>query len=288
MNTFRHLMAGVGALALSAGMAEAADLDRIVSEPGYAATITSGYVHTFGEIDELDANGVFGEADVLWRPTGMVNVQTGFAYHAHDFDADIGKGGNVTDTPWHSGAILFLRDQNMGLIGVDGTFGGMDVFGFSFADVFRVGGRFEWFANDMLTFGGRAGYYELDLGAGKGNADGLEASAFANFYVTENLMAQAEFNYLDLEGADVWSIGGQVEFLLADFFSGNTSVFAGGRYIEASDDGFSIETGQIFVGVNYYFNTGGSLANHHRTNTLDNTSTLLERVPFTSALGFIP
>ncbi len=305
MRKFASLLAGVAALALSAGASEAADLEQIVTDPTYAATISGGVQFTWTDFNENFEDGdddddsgeigdwtsPFGEAAVLWRPTGNINVQSDFAFHSHRFDPAEGKDDdpNFAVDQWHTGGVVFWRDPMMGLFGIDGAVGGID-FGPAF-DVFRIGGRAEWFLGDMATIGGGVGYHNLDIGAGKGDTDGVNVNAFVNFYATEDLSVKAEFDYLNLEfpsGADMdgdmWAVGGEVEYLLRDMFGGGSSVFVGGRYAEQEFDGdgeaITFEHAQVFVGFRSYFVTGGSLANHHRTNTVDNTNTLLEKVPF--------
>ena len=124
--------------------------------------------------------------------------------------------------------------------------------------------------------------------------DGINANVFVNFYATEDLALKAKFDYAKLDfddedfTIDMWSIGGEAEYLLRDWFGGGSSVFVGGRYSEQEfENEFTIEQAQFFVGFRSYFVTGGSLANHHRTNTLDNTNTLLEKVPFAIAVDII-
>lgn len=310
MNKFTSLLAGVAALALSAGASEAADLERIVADPTYAATISGGVQFTWSDISadfdgpdtgELgDWTSPFGEAAVLWRPSGNFNVQSDFAFHSHRLDFADGKNGpdgNIAIDQWHAGGVAFWRDPTMGLFGIDGATGGIDI-GHA-GDVLRVGGRAEWFLGDMATIGGGVGYHNLDFGSGKIDIDGVNVNAFVNFYATEDLAIKVEFDYASLDfsstnncegpcpdvDGDMWAVGGEVEYLLRDMFGGSSSLFVGGRYAErefdiSGDGTLTFEHAQVFVGFRSYFVTGGSLANHHRTNTLDNTNTLLEKVPF--------
>jgi len=134
----------------------------------------------------------------------------------------------------------------------------------------------------MATIGGGVGYHNLDFGK---TIDGVNANAFATFYATEDLAIEAKFDFAQFKSGgktiDGWSIGGEAEYLLRDIFGGGSSVFIGGRYSEFDgDDSDKLEHAQFVLGFRTYFMTGGSLANHHRTNTVDNTNTLLERVPF--------
>lgn len=294
-NSLKSLFATAAILAVSAGASEAADLEvqRIIEDPTYAATISGGFIHTWSELsgddEEWDWNSPFGEAAVLWRPTGLLNIQSDFAFHSHRLDLGSGKDENIAIDQWHTGGVIFLRDPTMGLFGIDGAVGGIDASFVGAVDVFRIGGRAEWFAGDMATIGGGVGYHNLDFSDGKPEVDGINFNAFVNFYVNEDLALKAKFDYaeFDISGEDfsydMWSIGGEAEYLLRGMFGGNSSVFVGGRYAETDLDEDVIEDTQIFVGFRSYFVTGGSLANHHRTNTLDNTNTLLEKVPFIAA-----
>ncbi|MGB7204391.1 MAG: hypothetical protein WBD37_02840 [Anderseniella sp.] len=279
-------MSGAAALAMAAGASDAADLEQVVHDPAWAATIQSGYQWSDISDFPVDLEGFFGEAAVLRNFGGGLNVQGDFAFYNHDFT---GKGSGKSVDAWHSGGILFWRDSNMGLFGIDAAFGQNDlIFGLE-VDTFRVGGRGEFFVNDMITLGGGIGYHNLDLDFAGKTIDGLNANVFANFYVTEQLAVKGKFDYAGFDisntggkSFDAISFTGEVEYLLSEITGTNTSIFAGGRYTEYdfSDGGGNLEIAQGFVGVRHYFVTGGSLANNHRTNTLDNTNTILEKAPF--------
>lgn len=292
--TFIAALSGAAALAMAAGASDAADLEQIVTDPNWAATISSGYLGTFfgfpdgGPDGDVETHAFFGEGAALWRFGEMMNVQSDFAFNSH---RGAGKLDGKAIDQWHAGGVLFMRDQSMGLVGVDAAFGGVDFFGKGI-DVFRVGGRFEWFASDMLTVGGGVGYHNLDIGGGGGpggkEIDGVNANGWINFFASDKLGLKAQFDYarFDFSGGgkaiDVWAVTGEAEYLVSDITSTNSSVFAGGRYAEYSADPgptFLDET-QVFVGFRHYFVTGGDLANNKRTNTLDNTNTILERLPF--------
>ncbi len=294
-NTFKAALGGAAALAMAAGASDAADLEQIVTDPNWAATISSGYAGTFfGFPDgggpssgDVETHAFFGEGAALWRFGDMGNVQSDFAFHSH---RGAGKADGKAFDQWHGGGILFMRDQNLGLVGVDGAFGGIDFLGKGI-DVFRVGGRFEWFAGHALTVGGGVGYHNLDFGGfggpGGKEVDGVNANVWVNFFATDKLGLKAQFDFANFDAGsgkevDVWAITGEAEYLISDMTGTNSSIFAGGRYAEYSADPgptFLDET-QVFVGFRHYFITGGDLANNKRTNTLDNTNTILEKLPF--------
>ena len=284
------------AIALLVGVAtpgaRAADVEQ-VCQP-LAGTITSGYI--FGELDsqfsgkgggseELDFGTFFGEGEVLYHFCDMnLNVQSDFAFHSHQFDVD--APFDLANDRWHKGGILFWRDQDVGVLGVDASFLNDDFFGKN-SEMWRVGLRGEYFAGDMFTLGVGAGFFDGDF-FGK-NTDGFDVNAWARIYPTENIGLLARFDYAtqDVESVDVdsWAVGGEGEYLLP---SVPVSIFAGARYGEADADiggksgEFSSEVAEIYAGLSVYFGSdgnGGSLASHHRNNTLDNTSVIFERLP---------
>jgi len=311
--SFKSLLASAAILALCAGSSDAADLEiqQIVETPNYAATISGGLVYTWTDItgfEEGEGEGdfsdgkeflsTFGEAAALWRFSDTLNLQSDFAFHSHRVESVDGCGGcgNKAIDQWHSGGVAFWRDPMMGLFGIDGAWGGVDLG--KAIDVWRVGGRGEWFFGEMATLGGGVGYHNLSFGGKGGDLDGVNFNVFVNFYATEDFAIKAKFDYATFESSqngksldiDAWSIGGEGEYMLRDIFGGGSSVFVGGRYANFDSDysggccpgNAETEDAQVFVGFRSYFVTGGSLANHHRTNTVDNTNTLLERVPFSA------
>ncbi len=279
---------------MAAGASDAADLEveRIVSEPGYAATISSGYQHTWFDFapgqgpdgdEDVGFNTFFGEGAVLWRFNEMMNAQSDFAFYSH---RGTGKADGKAVDQWHGGGVLFLRDQSMGVLGIDGAFGGID-FGKAF-DVFRIGGRGEFFVNDMLTIGGGVGYHEVS-GKGDKSLDGINARGWIDFYATSDLGLKFQVDFAELNGdgksIDVLAFTGEAEFLLTSVGWGNSSVFTGGRFASLDGNGpESVDETQFFIGFRHYFNSGGTLAQNKRSNTLDNTNVILEKIPL--GLGF--
>lgn len=279
--------------------ARAADVVQ-VCQP-LAGTVTGGYI--FGDLnfeasisaddddddddfeEDIDFGTFFGEGEVLYHFCDTnLNVQGDYAFHSHQFDVD--APFDIANDRWHVGGILFWRDQDVGVLGLDASFLNDDFFGKN-SETWRVGLRGEFFVGDMFTLGAGAGYLDGDF-FGK-SSDGFDVNAWARVYPTENIGLLARFDYAaqDIDFADVdhWAVGGEGEFLLPNV---PVSIFAGGRYgesdIEFNGKGaeFSTEVTEIYVGLSVYFGSdgnGGSLASHHRNNTLDNTSVIFERLP---------
>lgn len=269
--------------------ARAADIEQ-VCQP-LAGTVTAGYI--FGDYSsqfsgkggdsEADFGTFFGEGEVLYHfCDSNLNVQGDVAFHNHQFD-DLSDSDNER---WHVGGILFWRDQDLGVLGLDVSFLNDDFFDES-SETWRIGVRGEYFGGDMFTLGAGAGYLNGDF-FGK-DTDGFDVNAWGRMYPTENIGLLARFDYAtqDIESVDVdidqWAIGGEGEYLLPNL---PLSIFAGARYSEADVNSgksdFSSEVTEIYAGLSIYLGSdgnGGSLASHHRNNTLDNTSVLFERVP---------
>jgi hypothetical protein len=284
---------------------------------GFAGTVGAGYI--FGGSDtEFDSNIVFldddddnddlnvdygtffGEGAALYEfcNTGL-NIQGDFAFHSHQLDSDDFFGGkgppwesDIVNDRWHVGGILFWRNEDLGLVGIDGSMINDDVDSFN-NESFRVGLRGEYFAGDMFTVGAGFGYNHGDLFGS--DWDGFDANIWARLYATDNIGLLARFDWagFDIDDAefappgsiDVWAVTGEGEFLLPDH---PLSIFAGVRYAEQQldqgdgkfDFGATTDHLQIYAGLRLYFGSEGlSLSSHHRSNTLDNTSVPLERIP---------
>jgi len=318
MVRLKHLLLSASsamAIAMLVGVpiqeARAADVAE-VCQP-LAGTVTAGYI--FGDLgfqtnafadddddDDFESNNdfetFFGEGEALYHfCDSNLNVQGDYAFHSHQFDFD--APFDFANDRWHVGGILFWRDQDVGVLGIDASFLNDDFFGKN-SETWRVGLRGEFFVGDMFTLGAGAGYLDGDF-FGK-SMDGFDVNAWGRFYPTENIGLLARFDYAtqDIEdgGAveiDHWAVGGEGEFLLP---SVPVSIFAGARYGESDFDSggkfeFSTDTTEIYAGVSIYFGSegnGGSLASHHRNNTLDNTSVIFERLPnfFAGKIGIAP
>lgn len=300
MSSIRHTLLSASsamAIALLVGVtapgARAADAAE-VCQP-LAGTLTAGYI--FGEVNsQFDGKGsfdvdedfgtFFGEGEVLYRfCDSNLNIQADYAFHSHQFD--VGAPFDFANDRWHAGGILFWRDQDVGVLGLDASFLNDDFFGKN-SETWRIGLRGEYFGGDMFTLGAGAGYLNGDF-FGK-DTDGFDVNAWGRFYPTESIGLLARFDYatqdIDNQGdVDQWAIGGEGEYLLPNL---PLSIFAGARYSESDFDAggkggeLSTDFGEIYAGVSIYFGSdgnGGSLASHHRNNTLDNTSVIFERLP---------
>lgn len=291
MSNLRHtlLSASSGmAIALLVGLAapgaRAADAEVCQS---LAGTLRAGYMLGEQSLDEADLNEdygtFFGEGAALYHFCDTnLNVQGDYAFHSHQFDVD--APFDLANDRWHVGGILFWRSQDMGVLGLDASFINDDFFGKN-AETFRIGVRGEYFGGDMFTLGAGAGYLNGEL-FGK-DTEGFDVNAWGRLYATENIGLLVRFDYSNTKfnGFDVdfdqWAITGEGEYLLPNL---PLSIFAGARYAEQDLPGKDVvfDNAQIYAGVSIYFGSdgnGGSLASHHRTNTLDNTNVILEKMP---------
>jgi hypothetical protein len=281
------------AIAMLAGVAApgARAADVVQACQPWAGTVTAGYI--FGDHDsqfsgkgpdfEADFGTFFGEGEALYHFCDTnLNVQGDGAFHNHQYD----DPSDSDNERWHVGGILFWRDQDVGVLGLDVSFLNDEIFDES-DETWRLGARGEYFGGDMFTLGAGAGYLNGDF-FGK-DTDGFDVNAWARMYPTENLGLLARFDYATQDvglvdwDIDHWAIGGEGEYLLPNL---PLSIFAGARYgetdIDTGKSDFSSEVTEIYAGLSIYFGSdgnGGSLASHHRNNTLDNTSVIFERLP---------
>ncbi len=302
------LFAMVAAFAVDVAPASAADMP-VVIEPvaptpvlghRFAGTVTAGVMWTqdqFGDNffddddddddDDVNWRSFFGEAAVLIGPAGTNwNFQGDFSFHSHRTD-DLFSDETLALDTWHFGGIAFWRDANVGLFGVDASFISQDFVGS--VETWRLGLRGEYFLGQSLTVGGGAGYLSMDLFSGK-SADGFDLNLWGRYYLNDSFALKVRGDYSTLssddsfwEDARTWAIAGEGEYLLPSL---PMSLFLGARYAETTmedgGDSIDIDSVQIYGGAKFYFGSGDagtSLATHHRNNTLDNTSTALERLP---------
>jgi hypothetical protein len=283
----RSLLVATSAIAIAvfigapAPDGRAADVDDEVCQ-SLAGTIRAGYV--FGEQDfdgeSRDYETLFGEAAALYHFCNTnLNIQADYAVHGHQFDS-----GFEDNDRWHAGGVLFWRDQELGVLGLDVSFLNESYFDDDF-ESWRFGVRGEYFVNDMFTLGAGAGYFDGKAFAEDG--DGFDVNAWGRIYPTESIGLLARFDYAVVDFRDVnldyWAVTGEGEYLLPNV---PVSIFAGARYAGQEFPGkvgeFSIDDIQAYAGISIYLGSdgnGGSLASHQRNNTLDNTSVILERLP---------
>ena len=303
------VLAMVAAFAVDVAPAAAADMP-VVIEPvaptpvlghRFAGTVTAGVMWTrdqrdfsggFDDDDDDDDDDInwrsfFGEAAVLIGPAGTNwNFQGDFSFHSHRTD-DLFFSDQVALDAWHFGGIAFWRDANVGLVGVDASFISNDFNGT--IETGRIGLRGEYFVGQSITVGGGAGYVSMDF-FGKSDGDGFDANLWGRYYFNDSfaVKVRGDVGSISLEDAPVddvtaWAIAGEGEYLLPSL---PMSIFGGVRYAQADVNTFSdytVDSLQVYAGAKFYFGSGDagtSLATHHRNNTLDNTSTFLERIPF--------
>jgi hypothetical protein len=239
--------------------------------------------------EDADFYSFSGNAAALYNfcDTG-INAQVDGAYIDHEF-----KHG--FEETAHAGGILFLRDQNLGLLGLDGSylwrtrhyeFAGPD----TKSNWSRIGLRGEWFANEYFTLGARVGHVNGDTAGYK--LKGFEETAWARVYATPNLafMAKLDAAQFDFIETDIknWTVSGEAEYLVPDQ---HISLLAGGRYAMKHStylgNGFVPNTQnenyvEGFVGLKIYLggtHQANTLVAQHRSNTLDNRSMFFEGTP---------
>jgi len=277
----------------------------MLCDSGFAGTVGAGY--NFGKTDidfistdfsntdnddyslDLDYGTFFGEAAALYKfCESGINIQGDFAFHSHQMDADdiFGSHGGSDDElgndRWHAGGVMFWRDEDVGLVGLDGSFINNDLNGYNF-DSWRIGLRGEYFLGEMFTIGAGAGYNDGDT-YGE-NWNGFDVNAWGRLYLMDNFGLLARFDWSDFEGdydkLSTSALTGEGEFKLPDH---PLSLFLGVRYAEQElDDDWREITAdhlQVYGGLKVYFGSNdASLAAHHRSNTLDNSSVSLEKLP---------
>lgn len=260
----------------------------IVSD--YAATVAGGYSRTNVESVNLSANTGFGEAAILRRLPGNLHLQIDAALYSHDF-TDVASGQGTDQ--WHFGGALFWRDAHLGLIGVDGGYGRISMN--SLVENYRVGLRTEWYLGDRMTIAARGGYHETDSDTGTGDA--WTGTVSAEYFVTSDLGLKGQADWLREEvgfaygkqDSRAWALSAEAEYLLTGTHLPNVSLFVSVRHYDFdysySSDGQPLGSedwveNQFTAGLRYYFGSSGSLVDHKRNNTVDNTHIWLERDPW--------
>ena len=303
---------GVLAPGLFSGAAKADTLAE-VCQP-FAATLDGGLglgnddTHHFNDTvdpnfafdvhNKADYRIFFGDAAARYKFCNTdLNAQIDASYVGNKFQY------GFEDT-WHAGGILFLRDQSIGLLGIDGSYIARDQhYDFVSPDTrskwLRFGVRGEWFAGENVTLGARVGHIDGDTSGF--NLNGFDESVWARIYATSNLALTAkldagQFDYTGDKISD-WAISADAEYLIPDQ---QVSLFGGARYAmkhstflgnanipNTLDDQYA----SAFVGLKIYLGTaarGNTLVSQQRNNTLDNTSMLFERLPGSDGFMSIP
>ena len=271
--------------------ARAAD-SNLPPESYFAGTFALGYEYTdFREQvwEGINAHGIASEAAFVFSNFGnsQLNVQLDGSLYANklsDFDNGGSAVGEIGVQRWHAGGVVFWRDPSVGLIGIDGAFGGVNWTGDNISD-YRFGGRFEYFASDAFTIGAKAGYVHEHEGSHVDGADGYYGNVSAKIYPSDRWAITSAVDYMNFPTWDtnapltIWALTGEAEYDLSESLNTPVSVYAGGRWADQFDGESHFGEAQGFAGLRFYFGgDGGSLAKKHRSNTLDNLSTPLDRV----------
>ena len=219
----------------------------------------------------------------------------------------------------HIGGATFWRDPEQGAVGFSGSWvfekGDQAAVTPTTNDrtrtdmsIWRIGAFGEIYASDALTFGASAHYFtgNIDLGTVNfktiyTNIHGVEASAFAKFYPTDQLALITQLDFT----ANRWSLDAKndydttgiavtlgAEYLVADT---NLSLFANGMYAFRSRQYVGqpslLENTdlQAFIGFKYAFggNSNATIVGRDRHGTYDNTSIFLEKLPDQFSIGSV-
>lgn len=225
---------------------------------------------------------------------------------------------NANSRQGHIGGAIFLREPDQGAIGISGSWvfeSGeypslliLNPVATTNMGVGRIGAFGEIYAGDAFTFGLSAHYFNgninfqtVGIPGITTDINGLEASAFAKFYPTDQLAltTQVDFtrdrwtpsfgNYYDISGVAI-TLG--VEYLVSD---SNFSLFANGIYAarrqQQNTSANFTDTAdlQALVGFKYAFggNSTSTIVGRDRGGTYDNTSTFLEKLPDLFSIGTV-
>lgn len=234
------------------------------------------------------------------------NFQVDSAYYAfggHDTYVTAPGTGDWTSNNGHIGGAAFWRDNDKAF-GLDGSV----IFQSAFADIeipgglvgtatdarnmVRLGGFAEAYLSNSVTFGVSAHYFTGEFAGnlvGKKHSEhGLELTALAKFYPTDNLaiLFQADGAVGKAQGAnDLTSFAATLE-VEYKFGESPISGFIGARWAEQkindpATDNIIVNDKQLFAGLKLEFGGSGqaSLVKRDRTGTYDNTSTIFEKLP---------
>jgi hypothetical protein len=208
----------------------------------------------------------------------------------------------------HLGGAAFWRDPSSMALGVSGSWvsQGYDVSSTPTAalnasgtgSLLRAGAFAEFYASDSLTLAASAHYFSGSLPNGKFLSGvsvdqfGYEFAAIAKYYPTNDLAFTARADLLKselrLNNAANFDFNGYAISLEGEYLMPDTqfSMFAGGRYADRTVTLFApaymnIQDTQVYLGVKYAFGGAASpsIAARDRSNTYDNTSVFLEKLP---------
>lgn len=217
------------------------------------------------DVDQFKFN-FNGAAAFDLTPTWNVQFDANFTTANFTGD-DIFSGKDISIDTWQAGTQLFWRDPTQGMVGVQAAYSDLSFFTVGL-DGFLIGLRGEYYGSDQYTIGGAIAYNALEQGSGELNT--TTGSLFATYYTGAQtaISLRGEYGTFDTGGSsdpDTWAISADVEYL----FQNNLSL-TGGLGYESTDFGpADFDQFTVMGKLKIYFGTEGTLANQHRTSTLE-------------------
>lgn len=264
------LAAGVGLLALTAASAaEAKTVGHIAGGASYVGNDDD----FFGgqDVDQYQFN-FQGAAGFDLTPTW--NIQFDASFNTDRFNGDtFGGPTTVALDTWRAGTQAFWRDSASGMFGIEVAYQSI---GFSSVvfDGFFVGLRGEYYVSDAFTIGGGVNYNTYGADFAGYDLDTVGANLFGTYYASDKLGISLRGNYASTDIAyapdnlNSFGISADVEYLFQNNLSLNGSIGYGNTDFVSQDfDRFTVG-----AKLKVYFGTEGSLANQHRTSTLEPTN----------------
>ncbi len=200
------------------------------------------------------------------------NLQFDTSFNSDRFSGDTFGGKTVAMDTWRAGTQAFWRDSATGMVGLEVAYQTVD-FSSIAIDGFFVGLRGEYYAGDKFTVGGGVNYNTFEASFYT-DLDTLGVNLFGTYYASDKVGISLRGNYssTDIKSApdnlDTYGISADVEYL----FQNNLSL--SGSLAYGSTDFITQDFDKFTVGakLKVYFGTEGSLANQHRTSTLEPTA----------------
>lgn len=258
------LAAGASLLTLAAVSAAEAKTVGHVSGSG---TYVSADIDAFSgkNLDQFRFN-FNGAAGFDLSPTWNVQFDVNFTTSNFTDDA-IFSGKDISIDTWQAGTQLFWRDPSQGLVGVQVAYSD-----FSFAtlgaDGFLAGLRGEYYGSDQYTIGGAVSYNSVGFGGSDINT--TTGSLFVTYYsgTQTAISLRGEYGNFDTGSSsdlDTWALSADVEYLLEN----NLSLTGGVGYGSTDLGSADLEEFNVMAKLKVYFGTEGTIANQHRTSTLE-------------------
>jgi hypothetical protein len=268
-------------LASISSTSQAADLDRIVYEPGYAATVS--IAGAFGELDVdefndgYDLSSLIGSGDFVLPLHSNWNIQLSGAGRYDWLDFDFGGNGSNTQALFNT--VGFYRDPMTGLIGFDVGFYSLGYYPFANAprwSFLRAGAVAEWYPNEIFTLGAFGGglFGLQNQGNPFDDGEGWYIGGHATFYAQPNFAIGVDGRYLELSesfGPDSYEygslrVGGKARYLTS--LSG-VELFAAANYVRCDEEAsFGQGPGRSIVADGFEVLVGMNIRLGGNTNSL--------------------